>query len=302
MSIALSSALDPMMRSKVAWNFHKGKSKPTGWDAAEVTRAVCKRFGVKIGALPKATYKSARLVEKSMSGYDMLTKVWTRERHHTGRRYDIDISRGTVEIREVREPQYMLLLGAAIADATLNQSLSGIASAVVATATHKKKGSKKATKLRVRVVDAGRRARYGYIVKTLHAPASIDSLAELRRWAKERLTQTFQSKQTVTFTHPGIPLVDRGDALRLYLPEADFHQVVFVTDVRHDLSAGSYTMAITVGFDDPWAADLKAGKVTQAKDKVAVARARKVSRTRGEHAAVAAVGLLAGRAASRASK
>lgn len=276
-ALTLASPLNPLAKSKAAFKFKKNKAKPTGWDAREITLAVCKRFRVPVGSLPEATFRNHSLVEKSLSPLDMITRAWSLERKHTGRRFDIDISKGNLTVTEMREPLYMQLLGAAIADATISESLAGVASAVVANVTHKAKGSRKARKLAVKVTDPGRLARYGYIVKTVTAPKSVESVAALRKWAKERLARTFRAKRTVTFTHPGLPLVDRGDALRLYLPEVDFHQVVFVTTVSHNLSAGSYTMDVTIGFDDPWRADQRKARVQKKKDAAAARRARTVS-------------------------
>jgi hypothetical protein len=89
----------------------------------------------------------------------------------------------------------------------------------------------------------------------------------------------YRNKRHVTFTHPGLPFVDRGDALRLSLPDGDFEQIVFVVSARHDLSAGAYTMDITIGFDDPWRVDRRKARAQRKKDEAAARRRRK----RGEH-------------------
>lgn len=279
-SLALTSQLDALSKSKVAWKFRKDKAHPNGWTAAQITVNVCQRFHIKIASIPTATYEIDKLVQKSMSPIDVITHAWGLERKHTGHRFDINTSTGAVQVTEIQEPKFLLVLGAAMLDATVSQSLTGIASAVVATATHTVKGHKKAKKLRAKVIDPGRERRYGYIVKTVTAPAGIKSAADLRQWAKKQLATLYANKKQLSFTHPGIPLLDRGTALKLYLPEADVDQIVFVTTVTHSLSAGSYQIEVTVGFDDPWAVDTKKAKTQQKKDAAAARRKRK--RTRGD--------------------
>lgn len=279
MSVALASSLDPLTKSKVAWKFRKSRAKPHGWTADEITRSACARFGVKIGRLPRGRHRITKLVDKSLSAHDVIVQAWKIERENTGRRFDVDFSTGVLNITELRTPRYMLLLGPAIIDAAIEQSFGGLATAIIAIATKKDRGQSKARKLRVTVVDQNRRRRYGHIVKTLRAPRGIDTLAELRKWAKSRLARTHKPYKAVTFTHPGLPLVDRGDAVRLRMPDADFNALVFVTSARHDLSAGSYTMQLTVSFSDPYA-DIRKER---AKKKRAAAAARRGRQSRDEH-------------------
>lgn len=274
-TLALASSLASLSKSKVAWKFRKDKTHPHGWTAQQITVAVCRRFHVPLWKVPTASYLNERMVLKSESPIDVITRAWGLERKHTGRRYDVDTSAGGVQVTEFAEPRFLLVLGADLLDATVNQSLRHIASSVVATATHKVDGHKQATKLRVKVTDAKRLARYGYVVKTLAAPAGIKSKADLRDWAKQQLAVLFRNQQSVTFTAPGIPLVDRGTPLRLYLPEADLNELVFVKGCEHDLSAGSYTMDLTVGFNDPWATNTKTATTAKKKAAAAARRGRK---------------------------
>lgn len=281
-TLTLSSVLDGLTKSKVAWKFRTDKTHPNGWTADQITIAVCKRFHIPLISVPKGTWHIDKYVRKSESPEDVITWAWAQERKHTGRRFDVDSSTGEVNVTELAEPKYMLILGADMIDATVKQSMTGIASAVVATSTHKVKGHKKDTKLRVKVVDPGREKRYGYIVKTMKAPSKIQSTADLRDWAKRRLATMYRAKKQLQFVHPGIPLVDRGTALRIYLPEADLEQIVFVTSAEHSLSAGSYQIQCSCGFDDPFAADLRKARVQQKKDAAAAARKRKAAQKKAD--------------------
>lgn len=282
-SLALTAQLTAAEKNKASFKFRKDKHHPNGWTADEITHAVAKRFHIPTGRIAKGHHRIARLIEKSLSPVDVVTKAWARERTHTGRRYDIDVSKGRLEVLELRRPWYMLLLGKAITNATVEHRIDGIASALIVTATRHHAGKRAKDKLRVKVTDPGRLRRYGYIVKTIKAPRSIDTLTELRKYAKRRLARLYAPRPQVTFTHPGLPWVDRGDAIKFSLPEDGLEQIVYVTDVRHDLSAGSYTMDVTVRWTDPWLADERKARVTRKKEAAAARRRREHARTR-QHA------------------
>jgi hypothetical protein len=55
-------------------------------------------------------------------------------------------------------------------------------------------------------------------------------------------------------THPGIPGLRRGHALRVFLPESGSKDIVYVKDVTHSVSPGGYDMEVTCSFEDPFVA------------------------------------------------
>ena len=63
--------------------------------------------------------------------------------------------------------------------------------------------------------------------------------------------------------------------------ESGFDQVVFIKAVRHDLSAGSYIMEVTVGFSDPWLADRRKARVVNAR--AAADRRRRAAKAKASH-------------------
>lgn len=292
-SLALATQLKPAYKNKASFKFRKDKQHPRGWRADQITRSVAKRFHIPIGRVARGTHYITRLVETNAGPVDVIVKAWRREREVTGRRYDVDLSRGILEVLELKRPQYMLLLGPAITEATIEHRTAGVTSALVATATRHAKGKRSKRRLLVKVTDPARLRRYGYIVKTVKAPRGVDTISELRRWAKARLAREHAPRQDVTFTHPGLPWVDRGDAITLDIPEDGLRQLVYVTAVRHDVSAGSYTMQVTVAWTDPWKADEREQRVKLKKAAAARRRNRpggtaakpptpKKARTRGD--------------------
>lgn len=280
-SFALAGSASPFGTSELAWKFRADKDHPKGWTAAEITRDVCARLGVAIDRLPACSYRIRNLSEKKATGMDVVVRAWKAERRSTGRQFDVDISTGQLRITELRTPSYMLLLRDTLMQATVRRSKAEMASTIVATATVKARREKKARKLRVRVVDQARRRRYGEIVETMSAPRGIDTHAELRRWATRQLTTLRTPKSEVPVTLPGIPMLDRGDAVRLTLEDADIDSVAYLTSVRHDLSSGSYTVQATVAFSDPYV-DARAERVRKMKQAAQRRRSgRAVARTAG---------------------
>lgn len=263
-AVALKSGLKAAQASKSSWRYR-------GMNARQITLAVCKRFDLPVGRLPQATHRIEKLVERSMSPYDVIVKAWRAERMTTGRRFDVDISRGAVDVSELRAPTYMLELGPAILDATLESTLTMMTSAVVVTSSRRVGGRRR--KIRVRVVDADRVRRYGYIVKTVNRP-NLHSEAAARKYGREWLARAARPSSSVQFSHPGLPFLDRGDALTLVLPQADLRQLVYVTGTSHALSAGSYVMDVTVATSDPFAADARQARVEKKKADAARRRRR----------------------------
>lgn len=247
-SMALQAGLKAAQKGKATFRF-KAQT------ARQITMAIGKRFRITVGPLPVAKHRIARLTRKSASPLDTVVDAWAAERRATGRRFDVDISRGRIDVTELREPTHVLLIRDAIIDASITQTLRRMTSAVVVTSTTKKNGRKR--KIRVKVVDQARVKRYGYIVGQLNEPG-LHSAAAARRAGKAYLARLAKPVEDVTFTHPGLPFLDRGDALRLTLADADLLEVLcFVKSTTHQVSAGSYTMDVTVGFADPFVDERK---------------------------------------------
>lgn len=264
LSMALKAGLKTAQESKAAFSL-KGK------DARQITLEVARRFHIQVGPLPEAHHKIDKLVRKSASPVDVVTAAWAAERTATGRRFDVDLSRGRIDVTELREPFYMLLLGPAIIDAAVQQTLRSMASAVIVTSTRRVGGRRQ--KLRVKVVDEARVNRHGYIVRHVNHP-NLASAAAARRWGLRWLARQAKPTEDITFTHPGLPFLDKGDALRLTLADADLNNLLcFVKSANHQCSAGSYTMDVTVGLSDPWV-DVKAERVKKMKANAARARKR----------------------------
>jgi hypothetical protein len=262
-AVSLKAGLKALQQSKAAFRYRN-------MTARQITLAVARRFHVKVGTLPAARHRIDRITRHSASPIDVITAAWTRERRATGRRFDVSVSRGVIDVIELREPARTLVIDKAVIDATLQETLDLMASAVVVTSTRTVGGRKH--KIRVRVVDRARVRRYGYIVRNVNR-SGLHSEAAAREFGRQELARRHKPVSDITFTHPGLPFVDRGAVIRLRLPPVAFDQLCFVKSTSHSVSAGSYEMEVTVGFADPWAADER--KKRAAAKRAAAARRRK---------------------------
>lgn len=277
--LELRSKLAPAQATRHNWRFRKGDTHPSGWRADQITRRACSRFRVKVGTLPKGKHRITKLVDKSASVVEIVTQAWQQERTHTGRRFDVSIARGRIDVREVRRPRYMLLMGPTLTEAVVSAGVSSkFASAVVVTSTVKRKGSKGRKKIRVLVVDRARVRRYGYVRRHVNK-TGLSSVAEARKYGRAWLARVAQPWAHIELTHPGIPWVERGDGVRLNLPDELLTADVYVLSANHVVGYGAYTMTLTATVTDPFLKDERAARVAQRKAEVARRKHRTTTAT-----------------------
>jgi hypothetical protein len=245
LSLALKAGLKGLQSSKAAFRYRDKTAR-------EITLDVARRFHVKIGRLPAAGHRIDRLVRHSISPLDLLTLAWRDEHRATGRRFDLSVSRGVIDVTEIRQPAVTLVIRDELLDTTLEQTLARMASAIVVTSTRTVGGRKR--KIQVTVVDEARRRRYGHVVRHVNHPG-LHSEAAARKYGREQLARLHKPTGTLEFTHPGIPGLDKGDVIRLVIPRVSFDEIMYATSVEHELSAGSYQMTVTCLFHDPWTVD-----------------------------------------------
>lgn len=276
--LRLRSTLKPAQETRHHWRFRKGKERPNGWTADAITRAAARRFRVRLGHIAKAHHTIDKLVDKSASVLEIVTLAYAQERRWTGRIFDVSIARGVLDVTEIRRPKYMLLIGPGLIDGVIDDTVSPkFATAVVVTSTVKRTGSTKRRKLRVLVVDRARVKRYGYIKRTVHK-SGLQTPAEARKYGERWLARTAVPYGSITLTHPGIPWVDRGDGVRLRLPEELLTADVYVTEAEHRVDADGYEMDLTCSTTDLWTKDERAARVRR--KKAAAARERRRSHAR----------------------
>jgi hypothetical protein len=271
LAVTLASGLEGHWNeSKVAWKIRAGQR------AHEVTLAAAQRFRIPVGRIAAGRTRLPKHIEKKATVEDVVGWAYKRERHETGRRFDIDTSRGRIEVLELKYPRFQAVLADMVMSGTLEQTVKGYATAVIVTSSTKVKGKRKARKLRVRVVDRARVRRQGYIVRTVEHAGLKDADAA-REWGKKWLARHAVPKRSITVTHPGYPWLDRGHAVTLPLgEETGFVIDGWVQEIRHTVSAGSYEMEAVIGLSDPYE-DEKAKKAKKKRDAAAKRRGQKGS-------------------------
>lgn len=265
-SFSLADEMAWLSKSRDDWQFKKSKTskqsdshthRPQGWTADQITKQVCRRYGVRVDKLAKGTKKINNITEKNTSPLAIIMRAYSLERAYSGRRFIIRFRHGKLQVLALRNSRTLLLMGGSLLDATINRTIKkGLATAahVTATVKGKSKGKKasKHSKLEIDVVAHAGAARYGYIRKTIHLKDPVGTKAEARREAKRELAKTMLPNREVSFTHPGITSTWRGDAVKLQLPELGLQEIVYIKSVVHTVSAGEYTMDVTCQFTDPY--------------------------------------------------
>jgi hypothetical protein len=92
--------------------------------------------------------------------------------------------------------------------------------------------------------------RYGYIHRTLYSP-DADTLAKLKQEAEQWLAAISQPRKNVSVSHPGIPKLKRGDAMRLALPDMRL-QDLWITEAHYTIQPGAFDMELVLAKEDPF--------------------------------------------------
>ena len=281
-AILLADDLLLLSRSTDDWKFTVGKAHPHGWHPHEVVRAVCRRYGVRIGALPRTRSRIRKMVHTNTSPLAMINLAMRFERTNRGSRFVMRFRNGKLYITPLVPDAVLLHLGPAITVGSqgLAQRQDYATTLTVRATTADTKGkdgkgrtTKKHRKIVVGVTKAAFLRRYGHVHGVVNIKG-VHSTAQARKLGLVELNKRMRATRTVSFTHPGIVGVRRGQAIRLRIPSAGLTMIAFVSTVTHSVTAGDYTMDVTVQFSDPLAAT-KADKVAAAKVAAAARRARK---------------------------
>lgn len=264
------------------FKYNKGKKHPKGWRIDQAIRDVCGRYGLKLGTLAQMTHHVKKKVWLDTSPLRVLNDLLAAEKNYTGRRFNMRFDNtGKLNIVPLRRSKELLTLGPTLIEASLQESMKeGYATALTVRATAErtlgkdKKGRKRVrnVKIAVKVRSEAAVKRFGYVHRIVYAHGA-DSASEARTMGLYHLSRIAKPDRTMTLNHVGIPTLKKGDALRMSLPELGVKQIVFVSEITHTVQAGSYSMDVTVTFDDPYV-DKKADRVNENKIEAATTRNR----------------------------
>lgn len=258
------------------------KAHPKGWTADEIVLDIAKRYNVPVGVIAKCTHRIKRLVLMDSSPLKAIAEAYKRERAYTDRRFVISADHGKLNVTPLRRNPRLLELGASLIDAGFRESLNtDFATALTVRATGKtvkgkdKKGHSRTTtqKILVKVSSATAVAKFGYVHRNVWAH-DADTSSEASSAGLRHIARVGLPTKELTLTHPGIPTIRRGDAIRALLPVESLKQVIYLTSAQHAVSANGYSMTLGVMFTDPWV-DAKLDSVNDQRDVAAAKRGRK---------------------------
>ena len=191
----------------------------------------------------------------------MLQEVIWRERKLHKRRIFIRFNRGKLYMLPLRRSRSLIALGPTLIDAMLSQEMpEQFATAVTIHSLPEFKKAEDASGAKKSKLGKGHlyleyptsRRLYGFVHKIVHSP-DAKTLTLLRKEGLAYLRAAARPKRTLTLTHPGMPFLRRGDALRVAIGgRALRRQVVWASHIVHQVSPEGYTVEIEVTFDDPY--------------------------------------------------
>ncbi len=267
-SFQLADDLALLAKSKGSFKFKKDKGHPNGWTLAQVFRAVGEEWGFEVGPIPDVRHRFKKLSRTGVTPLDFLMLALRTVNEEKGRDYVLRWRQGKLTIVPKVRSEHLLELEDSILAASITSGRRADFASVldVRGTTSPKKGKKRKIKTTVQLDKVVR--RFGIIRRTITVDA--DSLAEARSKAKRTYARITRPKREVSFTHLGIPSLRRQASLKLHFPEQDFSELVYVTQVQHNVSPGAYTMDVSVDFTDPFedvVKKKKAKKKAKAKEK-----------------------------------
>ena len=258
-SVALKDDMALINRTRRDWSFRKTKQRKRGWYAHEIVREVCRREGIRIGALARG--KSLQtLKRKRTSALDVIREAYGHERDKTGVRFIIRLRNGKLEVIPLQRNKTLYVFEEQIERALIEQRAAQRPVTVIEGRGRVNGKKIKHTEYRPQIV-----RRFGRVTEEKDY-GKVASHAELRQKVRRDLAKKIRVKRTAQLSVPGIPFVRRGDVARWRTFEAGWsgsslssrdRSFVYVTSVSHQVSSQGYTMDLSVVQDDPYVADEK---------------------------------------------
>lgn len=283
----LADDLRLLQHNEGDFKYKKSKKQPKhkhGWEPWEIVIDVLKRFRVRVGRLakPKLKNKITDLTDPSTNVLDIVERAYKHASDENGKTYILRWKNGRLNVDPLRRQPALYSMRRQISSALItHQRGKKFFTALTVTASKSKHGSKKKEKIEVEIVDNRAVKHYGYIHGKLNLKRQFDSKEAVRTQGQRRLARQIrrQTDNTIHITHPGIPFVRRGDAIRIHLPEFGFtdkqrpkqvykggyFSVLYVKSITHNVNPGSYTMDMEFSQQDAFAEQKESER--EAKDK-----------------------------------
>lgn len=239
--------------SNVTVLYHKRNSAnaPT---VGEITKSICKTYGVKIGSLPKSRHRVQYFYQETQPLLDVLIRLWTLESKATGRKFTMSIKRGRLYIRrKTKKPRSWVLElssqgpeAGILQSASHTESLDGMVTSVRLWGTRKDYSSN-TTDTRRAVVKSKwytqRRkvALYGRIYLE-EVVQGVTNQGDIDKQAKKKLKRLARETWGARAELVGYPYISAGQAVRVYEPESGLNGLYWFKNLTHSVGGdGSYS-------------------------------------------------------------
>lgn len=281
----LVSDLNRLAQSNDDFVYAAGKDHKGGWRVDEIIHAICDQYGIVVQSCPVMTTKIKKWHLRNQAPIDVIHSALIREKNKTGRRYAVSMDwQERLWVKPFSRPRSLLEIGPQIIAATGSTQLDprfataltvrtgyGVKVVVLDKKGHKKPQFKD---LAVNVPSRAGISQYGYVHRNVYSP-DANSNDQAAKEGKLFLAAVAKPKRSFTVTLPGVPWLARLDAFHVVIPSEGISQIVYVSDARHNLDAGSgYTVESVLDFQDPFGDD-RTLKILDKLSDVAVARRRK---------------------------
>lgn len=261
LSVDLAEDMILADRGTRRWRFRKTKARKHGWYADEVTRAVCRKAGIKFGSCPKGTKRMSISVKGSP--LDAIRKAWKEEQEKTNQKYIIRLRDGALEVIPLRRNEILYIFEEQVRSAMVEAQQASKPVTVIHATGRIGKGSE-AKKVKFTATDIRLLKRLGRVEEEWKA-GRVASRQELKERAQRRLAQKIRVTRTASMTVPGVPFLRRGDGIRWKTKEAGWRgpdrfsrdrSYVFITEITHSVSgSGAYTSDVRLTQKDPYVRD-----------------------------------------------
>lgn len=251
-SIPLVDAMDALRRDRLVWHFLRTKSRRSGWTADEITRAVAKRLGMKVGKLMKG--KLRQHFSLKGSGLEAIAKAWQAENHANGVRYVMRMTNGHFEVVEYVRNPLLYVLKDQITQALTSENAQTHPVTVVRGFGYTGDGARR-KQLHYTAMNRETVQQLGYVPGEKHF-GRVNSQADLEARTKRALAANLLAYKMATVTHPGIPFIRRGEGVQVKLPNQGFagkDSFVYCATVRNSVTGGEYNTELSVSTLDPFA-------------------------------------------------
>jgi hypothetical protein len=273
-SITFANDLLYLSRSIDDFNYSKSKKRPRGWRVSDAIRDIARRYGLRLGHLSYCNHRVKKFVRLNATPMRVINDLMLMQRNYSGRRYRMWFTpNGRYNIAPLRRTKFLTMLGPALIEAALQQSFGEeFATALTVRAIREvnkgkdKKKNKKVVhrKIAVKIKSPSAIRALGYVHRIVYAHGA-DSAAEARQMGLRHLAKIARMEKGLTITSNGWHNVNKGDAIWLSLPQIGVRQILYVAEITHSVSVGSYTMDVTVMFSDPYV-NRKADRVNEIQD------------------------------------